>query len=348
VHFDRPRNDRIVSETDASMDARLRLPVLPTQPVAAAGIAALLLAIFAAAVALPLATYTTALAMFGLAHVASELRYVDHRFGGRLRGGLLRWLAAGLAGAVAVRIAGMVGWLPDPAAIVLELALVAAMTGVTVVGMRRHRVIAAIIAAALFCCAIMAPVSTFLFLAVAHNLTPLAFLADALAGAERRRALAMMAIPFVVLPLVIATGLPLMLLAHAGLVAPDATMFSGGTLTDNLGVYIPRDYLDAPWAVNAFSAAVFAQCMHYAVVIFVLPRLIDGGAAPQTVVAWPKAGRFVGYLAALALVLALGFSIDYGVARRLYALAALVHGWIEIPILVFALDRGAMQVARAG
>jgi hypothetical protein len=159
--------------------------------------------------------------------------------------------------------------------------------------------------------------------------------------------LAVMVVPFVVLPLVIATGLPHALLAHLALIAPDATMFSGGSLADNLGTYVPQAYLDAPWAVNAFSAAVFAQCMHYAVVIFVLPRLIDGGAVPRTMLPWPNAGRFLGYLSVLALALAIGFSIDYGLARRLYALAALVHGWIEIPILVFALDRSALPQAKA-
>ncbi len=39
------------------------------RPIVAVGGTALLLAIFLAAVALPLATYTTALATFGLAHV---------------------------------------------------------------------------------------------------------------------------------------------------------------------------------------------------------------------------------------------------------------------------------------
>jgi hypothetical protein len=332
---------------DRSLSMGLLLPDPLTQPAAAAGIAVLLLAIFVAAVALPLATYTTALALFGLAHVGSELRYVDHRFGDRLRGGLLLWLAPGLAGAAAVRIAGMAGWLPYTAAIILELAVVAAMTGAIVAIMRRYRIVAAVAAAALFGCAIAAPVATFLCLAVAHNLTPLAFLADALSGAERRRMLAAMAVPFIILPLVIATGLPHALLAHAGFAAPDATIFSGGTLADNLGAYIPQDYLDARWAVNAFSAAVFAQCMHYAVVILVLPRLIDGRAAPRTILPWPNTGRFIGYLMALALVLALGFSIDYSVARKLYALAALVHGWIEIPILVFALDRSGISLAKA-
>jgi hypothetical protein len=332
-----------VSDSDAAISSRVLLGDAFVRPVAAAGGLSLLTAIFLAAVAAPLATYTTALAVFGLAHVGSELRYIDHRFGARLRGGLVRWLGAGLAGAVAVRLFGMTGLMPYGAAIVLELTIVAAMTGSMVVSMRRFRAAGACAAAVLFGGAVMAPLPTFLFLAVAHNLTPLAFFADALGSAERRRVLAVMLVPFVALPLVIATGLPLAFLAQTGLVAPEATMFSGGTLADNLGAYVPQAYLDAPWAVNVFSAAVFAQCMHYAVVIFVLPRLIDGGAASPTVLRWPSTGRFILYLTALALALTVGFSLDYGAARKLYALAALVHGWIEIPILVLALDCGGLK-----
>jgi hypothetical protein len=316
-------------------------------PVAAAG-ASLLCAIFLAAVALPLATYTTALAMFGLAHVGSELRYVDHRFGARVRGGLVLRLGAGLAAAVAMRLSGMAGLLPYGTAVALELTIVAAMTGTVVVAMRRFQAVATLVGAGLFACAILAPVPTFLFLAVAHNFTPIAFLADALGGAERRRILAIMLIPFVLLPLIIATGLPHLVLAQAGLVAPEATMFYGGTLADNLGAYVPQAYLDAPWAVNVFSAAVFAQCMHYAVVIFVLPRLIVRNTPRQTMLPWPKPWRFVVCLGALTLALAVGFSFDYGAARRFYALAALVHGWIEIPILVLALDRSGLKPVQAG
>jgi len=337
-----------VHDRNASIPSSLLFGEVLMRPIVAVGGAALLLAIFLAAVALPLATYTTALAMFGLAHVGSELRYVDHRFGGRLGGGLVLWLVSGLAGAVAVRIFGMVGLMPYGAAIVLELTIVAAMTASMVVGMRRFRAAGAVVAAALFGCTVFAPMPTFLCLAVAHNLTPLAFLADALGGAERRRVLSIMVIPFVVLPLTIATGLPHALLAQAGLVAPEVTMFSSGTLADNLGAYVPPAYLDASWAVNAFSAAVFAQCIHYAVVIFVLPRLIDGAAVPRTMLPWPNAGRFIWYLTVLALALAVGFSIDYGAARKLYALAALVHGWIEIPILVLALDRTAVKTVQPG
>lgn len=304
-------------------------------------------AIVLAAVALPLATYTTALATFGLAHVGSELRYVDYRFGGRLRGGLILPLGCGLAAALAVRVAAMAGWLPYGAAIVLELTVVAGMTASTFASMQRFRVVAAGLAAILFISAILAPVPTFLFLAVAHNLTPLAFFADALDGVERRRVLAVMAVPFLALPLLIASGLPHSLLAQVGLVAPEATVFSGGTLADNIGAYIPSGWFDSPWAVNLFSAAVFAQCMHYAVVIFVLPRLIDRETPRATLLRWPNVATFAGVLAVLALALVVGFSVDYGAARKLYALAALVHGWIEIPVLVLALDRNGFRKAPA-
>jgi hypothetical protein len=100
---------------------------LPRRPAMIAGIGVLLVAIFASAVAMPLATYTTALALFGLAHVGSELRYVDHRFGGRLRGGLGLWLGAPLALAFLARLTGIMEWAPDRVSLVIELALVAFM-----------------------------------------------------------------------------------------------------------------------------------------------------------------------------------------------------------------------------
>src|SRR5262245_38151617 len=100
--LERPAAPILTSHTAA---AALRLPVgyvPPTAITAAIGFG--LIAVFVAAVALPLATYTTALALFGFAHVGSELRYVDYRFGGRLPGGLVVWLFAPLGAAVAVRL----------------------------------------------------------------------------------------------------------------------------------------------------------------------------------------------------------------------------------------------------
>ncbi len=100
----------------------------------------------------------------------------------------------------------------------------------------------------------------------------------------------------------------------------------------NLGVYVPSAWWEDDWALHAFSASVFAQCMHYVAVIGVLPRLIEPGDRP--VLPWPSARHFGWAVAAAGGALALCFAVDYGLARRVYAIAALVHAWLEIPILV--------------
>jgi hypothetical protein len=307
----------------------------------ALAIAALLLApVFLATVALPLATYTSVLALFGLAHVGSELRYIDHRFGSRLRGGFGLWIGMSLVLAVTARLTAMSGVLPAALAVSLEVAIGAGMAGVCLLPLRSHRLPAAIVALSLFAGAVLAPFETLLVLAIAHNVTPLAFLADALEGAARRRVLAPMAVGFLGLPLLIATGLPYRLLAHFGLVAPEATLFGAGPLDANLGAYVPSSLIYSDWALPVFSASVFAQCMHYVAVIGILPRLIEEKAPrSRPLLPWPGAMRFALCLAGVAIALALGFAVDYKQARQVYALAALVHSWIEIPILILALDR---------
>ena len=305
--------------------------------------AAVVATAFIATITLPLATYTTVLALFGFAHVASELRYVDHRFGARLGGGLFGTLTVLLGMAVAVRLSGTLGWLPVALALGLEIGLGAVLVTVTVASMRRHRWMAVAAASTLAAGAVLAPFETLLCVAITHNLTPLAFLAEALRGAQRRRVLPLAGIGFVVLPLVIATGLPFAALAGLGLVAPEATLFSAGDLTRNLAAYVPAWALYSDWALHAFSASVFAQCMHYVAVIGVLPCLIDGGSQPR--LAWPDAARFVRYLAIGAVALGVGFALDYGVQRQAYALAALVHAWLELPI--FALALGGVRPLQA-
>lgn len=303
----------------------------------------ILAAIFLSSVALPLATFTTALALFGLAHVGSELRYVSYRFAGRLYGGLAAWILAPLCAAVLARLAATVGLLSPDADVALELACAAVMAAASAACMRQRRWLAAAVVLALGAGAVLAPFETLLCLSIAHNLTPLAFLADALDGADRRRVLALLSVPFLLLPLLIATGLPYGLLAHAGLVDPEATLFAGGSLLANMGVYVPMSLIETPWAPHLFAASVFAQCMHYGAVILVLPRLIVGNTdRPRTVAGRPGARRFALYLAAAALLLAVGFMIDFKVARQVYALAALVHSWVEIPLLLLALDRTRM------
>ncbi|MCK8783895.1 hypothetical protein M0638_05805 [Roseomonas sp. NAR14] len=324
------------------LPARL-LPV--PGPVAALAAAGMLLA----AVALPLATYTTTLALFGLAHVLSELRYVDARFGRRLGTRLAGRFAALLLGAAALRLAGMQGWLRPEAAVAGELALAALLVALVVGRMRHRRWLGGAVAGGLAAGAVLAPFATLLAAAILHNLTPLGFLAERLRGARRRRAMAVAALAFLGLPLLVATGLPFRWLAGAGLVAPEAALFPAGGLADHLPAYVPASALWSDWALHAFAASVLAQCLHYAVVIGVLPRLAGEAERPARGAAgpllrWPSGGplgwRFLLGLGAAGAGLALGFWLDYAAAKRVYALAALLHAWVEWPILLLALGAG--------
>lgn len=294
-------------------------------------------AIFLSAVALPLATFTLVLALFGPAHVVSELRYLDHRFSARLGPSRVKTLILLLVAAMATRLLGTMGVLPTALMAALEIALAAAAVLTLVPSHTQVRWSAVVLASLLVAGAVIAPLLTLLLLAVTHNLTPLGFLAERLRGRERRRALVLGCIGFIAIPLVIASGLPFALLADLGWISLEAAVFpSAGSLESNLGAYVPRWALDEGWALHAFSACVFAQCMHYVAVIGVLPALIPASSAPT--VPWPTTRRFVIGLIALGGAMALGFSFDYEIARHVYALAALLHAWLELPLLLLALE----------
>lgn len=301
-------------------------------PLATVGAGALLLA----SVALPLATYTTLLALFGVPHVGSELRYLDYRFGDRLGRRVVYRLVALLGLAMGARAAGLFGLLPWPIAATFEI-LLAAIAILSLVatgrGVRWSAMLASLL---LVACAMLAPLATLLFLAVSHNLTPLGFLAERLRGQQRRRALLLGTLGFVVLPLLIATGLPFHWLGELGFVGPDVAAFPlAGSLEANLGAYVPSWALGEDWALHAFSASVFAQGIHYVAVIAVLPRLIPGDARP--IVRWPRASVFWLIVATAGLAVFTGFAVDYAMMRKLYVVLALLHAWLEIPLLLFAL-----------
>jgi hypothetical protein len=302
----------------------------------AAGAAAFVSAACLATLALPLAIYTLAVALFGLPHVLSELYYVDRRFSSRLAPRLLPRIGLPIVAVVAVQAAGMLGLLAPAIAVAVEL-LAAAFLALGVAGeMPRHRAAGAALGLLLAAGAAAAPFPLLLALALVHNLTPLGFFAEALRGQDRRRALALLAVPLILLPLAIATGFPQAALAQFGLVMPEARLLASGPLALNLGVFVPPGLAAGGWAVPIFSAAVFAQLMHYAAVIVLLPRL-PGAAPSRTLFPWPARRRLAAAIAGAASCLALVFVLDYQFARQLYGLFAQVHAWVEIPVLLLAL-----------
>lgn len=293
--------------------------------------------------AAPLFAYTASLAVFGLAHVATELRYVDQRFSARFGRGTLRTLLGLLGVIVLLRL---VAFVPEAAALPLrqlELAAVALLAAVAAGRCLRcgEPVAAALsvaVTAAIALGLARAPATTLVVLALVHNLTPVGFLAERLRGAARRRALALCAIAFGVVPAFMMSGMVTKWLAGSGIWRPEATPFSAGPIEAHIGVFVPGPWLDEPFAIPLFAAAAYLQCIHYAVVIGVLPRLGagEGWAGSPSVVPWPRGRWFVALTCVASAVVFAGFVQGFGDARRAYGVVAALHAWSEVPVLLLA------------
>ena len=286
---------------------------------------ALVLLTAVACVVWPLATYTTTLAVLGLPHVLVELRYVQRRFGARLARGTAASMAGLLLMVVGLRVARNLDGADSTGAIELAAVAFLMLTVFPALGWR-WRGASLLLAAAGLTAAALSPAHALLLLAVAHNFTPIGFLAEALSGRRRRNALAVAFALFIAVPLLIATGVPFTVLNLFGWTAPDFSLLPAGPLSSHLGVYLPDSWRGEAWAGHAFSGAVFAQCMHYAAVLHVLPRLQSGVRTPS----------FYGLVALATAGLFAVFFLDFSDGRRWYGVAAAVHAWVELPILMLA------------
>ncbi len=176
-----------------------------------AALAAMVLGVVA-----PLAVYSISLAVFGLPHVLSELRYVDRRFGRRLGAPTAIVMAALLASIVAARAAVIAHLLAPGFETPLELVLVAALALTAARGGAVTRAAAVGVALVIGALAIADPFETMIGFSVLHNLTPLGFLWQLAPRARRPAVMGLAAAAFLGLPLLVASG------AAAG-IAVDAT-----------------------------------------------------------------------------------------------------------------------------
>ena len=324
-----------------------------------------LIAAYAATAALvatlwPLLTYSTSLALFGLGHVFFELRYIDARFGARLPARfwvqcaiplalivglrLLRLVACDDAGTILNPLivdgqvhGGLAAGVAQAVSVGGEMALVAllvAMAGplawshARVVG-----VVGVVVAAVLSVATLRAPLQVLLTLAVLHNATPLGFVVERAPAGRKLRTLLLGALLFFGVPALVASGWPSLWLAE--LVDLDKTWLpSTGVLADHFAVYLWPSWRDETCAAQLFSAAVTAQLLHYAAVLFWLPRSLASDEAPT--LPWPRPAVFVVVVGALTFGLWVHFTIDFMAARALYGLVAAVHAWIELPLFVVA------------
>jgi hypothetical protein len=290
----------------------------------------------------PLLVYSLSLALFGLAHVASEMRYVDRRFGSRVGRGLALACVLLLSGLVVERGLSVAGALPAAiprhlfeAGLLVALAF-SALPALARVGGRPLKVgLAASVALALG--VLVSPMGTLLFVAVAHNITPIGFALEAADDEERPLVLSGALTAYLGVPLLIALGLPHLLLEPLGIVARDASVLPTGPLSDHLGAYLPRVFHSRAWADQAFAGVVFAQLMHYVGVIWVLPRAQARHEDGPGWFPWPRPRVFFAGVVVLSVVLLAYFTVGFARARSVYGVAAAVHAWVEVPLLLLAL-----------
>lgn len=292
------------------MNALALDPLLPTSRAGAALWSAAGVAAFAAVTIAPIATFLVLIVGFGFLHVLTELRYVDARFSGRLDRRWL-WLMLALvfciAGSRSLLIFGLIpyGW-----GVGVEAAIGVALAGLGMVLLPRYRILVAAGILTFAGIAILSPLHALLTIAILHNLTPLGFFAERLDPATRGRTLAILSVPFVVVPLTIATGAPLDLAHQLTGVSPDWTPFGFGPAERHMGAFLPPELIGERAAYAAFAGAVFAQIMHYLAVIVILPRLQPLGAA--TLVPWPQGWAFWVFCGAACGALIAFYLSDYG------------------------------------
>ncbi|MDA0933714.1 MAG: hypothetical protein O3C51_09680 [Planctomycetota bacterium] len=298
---------------------------------------ALTLAAAFAAVAAPLWTYAVSLALFGLPHVLVELRYVDRAFAPGLGRRMVRAVLVGLGAIALLRGMGLLAIGAPLLRTQAELGVGALLAGLVVwfgapLGSRAG-LASVLVAASLAVGVVFAPVTTLVVFAFAHNLTPLGFLAAGLRGPHRTFALGLAGTAFLLIPLLIVLGWP---------GGPSSLTLEGppgvGPIEQHLGAFVPPAWQLESIALDLFSAAAYLQCMHYAVVLCVLPGLApeprSGARVAPTLLDEVGKGPAVLALGAVATV---GFALAFGSTRASYGVVAAVHAWVEVPVLIAAL-----------
>ncbi len=306
-------------------------------------IAASIISIAAVAVA-PIAAFVLMISAFGLPHVLYELRYVDERFSARIPRRPLAAIGALVGLIAAARIANGLHLVMGEAFLWIELGLGALLAFTATLLMRNNKLLGAAIGVAFALGAVFAPIPTFLVWAWLHNLTPLGFVAEITEGDERRRWLLLLSIPFFVLPALVATGIFHTLANTLFQVAELQWTSVFGAGDKPLLSFLPAESTD----LNLFSAAVVAQTMHYVAVIVLLPQLLKAKqpAATNTVVPWPSWPVFAAGVSTIAAIAFGIYAVSYTDARAAYGVAAAIHAWIELPILLLAIGSGFTSARR--
>ena len=303
------------------------------------GLVSLALGIGCVVAAVPLLVYTTTLAVFGLPHVLMELDYIAQRFGPRLDRQLVSTWGVLLIAVVVVRLMDVGGLSGPNAREIWELGLLIALaaTAIPALAQASHGAIAvaATVLVLLIIGWMVEPATALVLLAVIHNLTPIGFLAERLQGRDRRRILGVCALTCGAIPVLIASSFLHQAGATSGLACAELTFWPVGTLAAHLRVFVPSPVVDTSGAQSYFAAAVYLQCVHYAAVLYILPRLAPATREGTPSSAWYSSRTLVRRVVVLAGGgMLTGFVLSFAEARAVYGIVAVVHAWIEIPLLL--------------
>lgn len=276
-----------------------------------------------AALWLPLPLYMVALALFGLPHVIWEMAFIRSRYAGRWP--LAWWLAlwAVLLMQAGARGAVWLGSYPATASQIADMLALLLVALVVALGPRGAgwpmRAAGLILAGFVWWLLERGDIlMALLMLALAHNFTPLGLAWDMAREHPPSRQLAWKISGLFLLPLLVAAS------GWAGAVVPPVL----GAYVPLLDGQVPREW-GGGYRQALLSAIVLAQCLHYYCVIYLLPH----AEAQRT--AKPLMGAVVRMGASAAAGLMLAYYIyDYSSARKLYAVAAGMHAWLEWPLLL--------------
>ncbi|MCU0867784.1 MAG: hypothetical protein MUC36_28700 [Planctomycetes bacterium] len=296
----------------------------------------------------PLLIWAATLAAFGVPHAIVELRWVGRRYAAawaQLRTAVSLLAVVFLARLLALQCAWPATWIAA-AELVLGMLLVVAVVLSRGAGASRARTgVGAALFALLGWGLAVAPIDSLLVLAVVHNVVPIVLLLDRLrdhdlSPRQRSRWIAAVAAGFTILPLWLATGGAAQWceLVGPGTTATDAELAAPLQLTviDGLMAFVPS-WFPPGRALDLLRTAAFLQCLHYVLVLLVLPRLGPAPRAPAPASTnGPRELPFQLLVAGLAVLFFAAFLCDFRDTRATYGTLAAVHVWAELPAVLLA------------
>lgn len=335
-----------------------------------------LISTFYLSVAVPLVTYALSLALFGLLHVFSELAYIHQRFASLYQSQKVwgfkwvYWIYLYLAMIISIRSIQIGKWisLSKSTWFQLELSLVVLMLAMVFFLIKKeNRAYQMLLVVGLMLISFLIhayPIEMLLFFSIFHNFTPIFFLCeyrqksfDHLNIQQQKIFLLYqksILFAFIFIPILIIQWQPFLWFYPYQLSSLKPWLLETKSIEHHLSIFTLKswDSAENPYLViSIFSAVVFCQILHYAVVIHLLPTLqswvkdhalssLDNpllnpqglqdfqGFQPKSIFSVQK------ILLILPLISFFFFQIDFFKARQYYGLFASFHAWIELPLFL--------------